>query len=147
VIPETAELEGTLRTLSEPVRALLRTEIARVCEHTALAHGCTAEVTIVPGYPVTVNDDGASADLARVGARVLGETRCVDMPSPLMGAEDFAYVLGRVPGALAFVGARPEGVDPDTAPPNHSNRVVFDESAMAAGVAMHVGIARAALAR
>ncbi|TCK27186.1 M20 metallopeptidase family protein [Pseudonocardia endophytica] len=147
VIPETAELEGTMRTLSEPVRALLRTEITRVCEHTALAHGCTAEVTIVPGYPVTVNDDGASADLARVGARVLGAARCVDMPSPLMGAEDFAYVLGRVPGALAFVGARPDGLDPDTAPPNHSNRVVFDESAMASGVAVHVGIARAVLAR
>ncbi len=146
VIPETAELEGTLRTLSEPVRTLLRGEIARVCEHTALAHGCTAEVTIVPGYPVTVNDDGASAALARVGARLLGASRCVDMPSPLMGAEDFAYVLGRVPGALAFVGARPDGVDPDTAPPNHSNRVVFDESAMAAGVAVHAGIARAVLA-
>ncbi len=146
VIPETAELEGTLRTLSEPVRTLLRAEVARVCEHTALAHGCTAEVTIVPGYPVTVNDDGASADLARVSARVLGASRCVDMPSPLMGSEDFSYVLGRVPGALAFVGARPEGVEPDTAPPNHSNRVVFDESAMAAGVAVHAGLARAVLA-
>jgi hippurate hydrolase len=146
VIPETAELEGTLRTLSEPVRTLLRGEIARVCEHTALAHGCTAEVTIVPGYPVTVNDDRASTDLARTAARVLGTSRCVDMPAPLMGAEDFSYVLQRVPGALAFVGARPAGVDPDTAPPNHSNRVVFDESAMAAGVAVHVGVARAELA-
>ena len=146
VIPETAELEGTLRTLSEPVRTLLHGEIARVCEHTALANGCTADVTIVPGYPVTVNDDGASADLARIGARVLGGARCVDMPGPLMGAEDFSYVLQRVPGALAFVGARPGGVDPDSAPPNHSNRVVFDESAMAAGVAVHAGIARAVLA-
>ena len=147
VIPETAELEGTLRTLSEPVRDVLHGEITRVCEHIALAHGCTAEVTIVRGYPVTVNDDGAAADVARVGGRVLGASRCVDMPSPLMGAEDFSYVLERVPGALAFVGARPAGVDPDTAPPNHSNRVVFDESAMAAGVAVHAGLARAVLAR
>ncbi len=146
VIPETADLEGTLRTLSEPVRTLLHGEIRRVCEHTALAHGCTAEVTIVRGYPVTVNDDEASAGLARVGERVLGATRCVDMPSPLMGAEDFSYVLDRVPGALAFLGARPAGVDPDTAPPNHSNRVVFDESAMAAGVAVYAGLGRAVLA-
>ena len=63
-------------------------------------------------------------------------------PAPIMGAEDFSYVLQQVPGAIAFVGARPPDVDPATAPMNHSNRVVFDESAMAAGIATYVGVAR-----
>ncbi|MBW0105910.1 M20 family metallopeptidase [Pseudonocardia sp. KRD291] len=145
IIPETAQLEGTLRTLSEPVRAQLHTEIDRVCRHLALAHDCTAEVEIVPGYPVTVNDPGAAESLARVGAKVLGAPRCTPMQAPIMGAEDFSYVLRRVPGALAFLGGRPAGVAAETAPPNHSNRVVFDESALPSGVAVHAGLALAAL--
>ncbi|BBF99155.1 MULTISPECIES: M20 metallopeptidase family protein [Pseudonocardia] len=145
IIPETAELTGTLRTLSEPVRALLHTEIEQHCRHIALAHGCTAEVRIVRGYPVTVNDGPATAALVRVGERVLGDDACVPMVNPLMGAEDFSYVLDRVPGALAFLGARPPGTDPATAPPNHSNRVVFDEAAFPAGVAVYAGLALAAL--
>ena len=145
IIPETAELVGTLRTLSEPVRTVLHREIGQVCRHLALAHGCTAEVEIEPGYPVTVNDEGRADALARVATAVLGAPRSVPMPDPIMGAEDFSYVLERVPGALAFLGARPPGVDPDTAPPNHSNRVVFDESALPDGVAVYAGLALAAL--
>jgi hippurate hydrolase len=62
-----------------------------------------------------------------------------------MGAEDFSYVLAKVPGAIAFLGACPEDRDPDTAPANHSNRVVFDESAMVHGVALYAGFALQAL--
>jgi hippurate hydrolase len=63
-----------------------------------------------------------------------------------MGAEDFAYVLERVPGAMAFLGATPAGVDPRRAEPNHSNRVVFDEQAMATGIALYTKVALAHLA-
>ena len=63
------------------------------------------------------------------------------MPDPIMGSEDFSYVLARVPGALAFLGACPRGTDPSDSPPNHSNRVVFDEDAMVAGVALYAGYA------
>lgn len=144
VIPETALLTGTLRTLSEPVRTLLHQAVTEHCRHTALAYGCTAEVEIVPGYPVTRNDDRATAGLVRVAEKVLGRGACVAMPDPLMGAEDFSYVLDRVPGSLAFLGARPPSVDPALAPPNHSNRVVFDEAAFPAGVAVYAGLALAA---
>ena len=58
-----------------------------------------------------------------------------------MGAEDFSYVLAEVPGALAFLGGCPPGLEPVAAPPNHSNRVVFDEDAMAAGVALYAALA------
>jgi hippurate hydrolase len=62
-----------------------------------------------------------------------------------MAAEDFSYVLQRVPGALAFLGACPPGVEPADAPPNHSNRVHFDESALASGVATYAAFALDAL--
>jgi amidohydrolase len=146
VIPETAFMEGTLRTLSEATRAQLHEEIQRVCRYTALAHGCEAEVEIVPGYPVTVNDAGATERVEAVAASTLGADRLTTMATPIMGAEDFSYVLAEVPGALAFLGASPRGVDPAQAAPNHSNRVVFDEAAMATGVAMYAALALDALA-
>jgi amidohydrolase len=145
VIPESALMEGTLRTLSEPVRSLLHEEIRRVCRHIALAHGCSAAVEIEPGYPVTVNDETAVRRMVGVAGEVLGRRRVVTMPSPIMGAEDFSYVLQKVPGALAFLGACPPQADPATAPPNHSNRVIFDESAMAAGAAVYAALALDAL--
>jgi amidohydrolase len=145
VIPETAFMEGTLRTLSESVRSAVHQEIRQVCRHTALAYGCTAEVAIESGYPVTVNDDDAAERVGSLAGSVLGRERVATMPTPIMGAEDFSYVLAEVPGALAFLGGCPRGVDPGVAPPNHSNRVVFDEDSMAAGVAVYAGLALAGL--
>jgi hippurate hydrolase len=65
--------------------------------------------------------------------------RLEDVPD--MGAEDFSYVLQRVPGAMAHLGGRPADVEEATAPQNHSNRVVFDEASMAVGAALHAAVA------
>ena len=73
--------------------------------HVAAAHGCTAEVEIVPGYPVTVNDDAVGPHVVDVTTAALGARWASYMEDPLMGAEDFSYVLQRVPGAMAFLGA------------------------------------------
>ncbi|MGW4488652.1 M20 metallopeptidase family protein [Amycolatopsis sp. NPDC004368] len=145
IIPETAVLEGTIRTLSESTRALVRAEIPRVCESVGAAHGCRVLADVEPGYPPTVNDVGAAAEVLGVGARVLGAANVTEIPHPIMGAEDFSYVLQRVPGAFAFLGACPPGVEPEDAPANHSNRVIFDEAAMASGVALYAGFALDAL--
>ena len=67
------------------------------------------------------------------------------MAHPMMGAEDFAYVLQKVPGAMAFLGASPEGGDYRTCCALHSNRMVLSESAMARGIAMHCAMAEAML--
>jgi len=141
IIPETAELEGTIRALSEYTRIKLHAEVRRVCEHVAAAHGCAATVTIENGYPVTVNDDEVTPQVIDLARRVLGKRHAEPMPDPLMGAEDFSYVLATVPGAMAFLGACPPGHDPDAAPANHSNRAVFDEAAMVHGVALYAGFA------
>jgi amidohydrolase len=141
VIPETAQLDGTLRTVSPRVRGDAHAGVRRVAENVAAAHDMTAEVTIAEGYPVTVND-GAAADEVLATARwLVGEPRAVAMPDPVMGAEDFSYILERVPGAMAFLGTRPPGVAAPQVAPNHSNRMVLDESAMATGVALYAAAA------
>ena len=141
IIPETAFVEGTIRTASEATRALVHAGVRRVVEGICAAHGAIAELEIIPGYPVTLNDPGFTAFAAEVAAEVLGTDAVVELASPIMGAEDFSYVLQRVPGAMFFVGARPPEEDPATAPQNHSNRVVFHEPAMAVGAAVYAAVA------
>jgi len=141
IIPETAFVEGTIRTASEATRALVHAGVRRVVEGICAAHDATAELEIIPGYPVTINDPAFTAFAAAVAAEALGAGAVVELASPIMGAEDFSYVLQRVPGAMFFVGARPPEEDPATAPQNHSNRVVFHEPAMAAGAAVYAAVA------
>ncbi|MEO8811425.1 MAG: M20 family metallopeptidase [Caulobacteraceae bacterium] len=145
IIPEEARLWGTLRTQSERTRALAREEIRRVAQNIAAAHGATCEVTIDAGFPVTVND-GRVTNLAERTARTLfGEGGWVTMAHPMMGAEDFSYVLQKLPGAMAFLGAAPEGGDYRTCCALHSNRMTLDETVMARGIAMHCAMAEAML--
>jgi hippurate hydrolase len=109
IVPGSAELLGTLRTLSEVTRQRLHEDFRRIVTHVAAAHGLTAEATVEEGYPVTTNDDRA-VDLARLCARSLGgDDPWMELPAPIMGAEDFAYVLREIPGAMAFLGVAPEG--------------------------------------
>jgi hippurate hydrolase len=145
IIPEFARLWGTCRTLSERTRATALEGIERVVRHIAEAHGAEADISIDRGYPVTVND-GRMVDLAeRVATRLFGEPGWIRMPHPMMGAEDFSYLLQKTPGAMAFLGASPEGGDFRTCCALHSNRMVLDERAMAHGIAMHCAMAEAML--
>jgi amidohydrolase len=145
IIPETAELQGTVRTLSDRSRALVQSEIPKVCEHIAAAHGCTTRFRIDTGYPSTNNDATVAPRVLELAGALLGQKNSSLMAEPLMASEDFSYVLQQVPGALAFLGACPPGVTPDEAAPNHSNRVHFDESAFAHGVALYAAFALDAL--
>jgi amidohydrolase len=146
VIPDTAFLEGTIRTLSAARRADVVASVGRVATHVGAAHGLTVEYEHEQGYPVTVNDVDATAQVLDAAAELLGDRASCLLPAPLMGAEDFSYVLQRVPGAMAFLGACPPGLDPETAPANHSNLVVFDEEPLPAGVALYAQMAMRALA-
>ena len=96
---------------------------------------------IEQGYPITVNDADFAELVRTVATDLVGGDAVVVPDAPVMGAEDFSYVLQQVPGAMAHLGARPADVDPATAPQNHSNRVVFDEPAMAVGAALHAAVA------
>ncbi len=144
IIPETVEMLGTLRTTSEAARETAHQGIRRVAENIAAAHSCEAAVAIRRGYPVTVNDPGF-VDFARgVATELLGADNYIPMPAPFMGAEDFSYVLQRMPGCMMFLGVMPEGCgdgDHEHVASCHSNRMILNEEAMAAGIAMHAAVA------
>jgi amidohydrolase len=144
VIPETATLLGTVRTVSETTRERVLAGVRRVAEGIAVAHGATAEVAITPGYPVTVNDADFAGFVLDTARDLLGADHVREMGHPIMGSEDFSYVLQRVPGAMVNIGTRP---DSGPAYPNHSNRMLVNESALAAGIAMHVAVALRFLGR
>jgi len=120
--------------------------VQRLATHVAAAHEMTLEWEHIVGYPVTVNDARVAAQVLDTAAELLGERATSLMTAPVMGAEDFSYVLQRVPGAMAFLGACPPGLEPESAPANHSNLVVFDEEPLPAGVALYAQMALRALA-
>ncbi|MEA1084340.1 M20 family metallopeptidase [Sphingomonas sp. CD22] len=145
IIPGEVRMLGTLRTLSEATRTTMRAAIKRIAENIAAAHGATAEAWIDEGYPVTVNDPRGAALIEQVAGE-LGQP-FAPMPQPMMGAEDFSYVLRKFPGAFAFLGVAPAGSDPATNPPLHNTRMTIEESVMAKGVAMHCAMATRYLER
>ncbi len=138
VIPEDARILGTVRTVSAEARGKVEEHLRQLVKGVAEAHGVEAKIHVFHGYPVTVNHAGFASFAEEVGGAVLGPDRVAPLEVPVMGAEDFSYILERVPGAMVFLGARP-GEGP--AAPLHSNRMVLDEAAMAAGVALHAGVA------
>jgi hippurate hydrolase len=141
VIPESAELFGTIRTISERTRSAVLDDVRRLAEGIAGAHGAEAEVELGFGYPVTVNDIDAAGFALDTARQILGDAAAVEMPTPIMGAEDWSYVLQEVPGCMAFLGTRPPDATGNHVAPNHSNRMVLDEGAMTAGIATYSAVA------
>jgi amidohydrolase len=146
VIPEDVIMRGTVRAVSKSSRRRALEGIERVVTGIASAHDMTATLTIEPGYPPTVNDEGFAGFALAVAADLLGAANTGRMPAPVMGAEDFSYVLEQTPGALAFLGVCPPGVRPAQAHSCHSNRMLLDEDAMRAGIALHCAVAERYLA-
>ncbi len=141
IIPDSVEMMGTIRTLSPERRKVIRETIARVAENVARAHGCEAEVRFIDGFPATINDARAVSLGKEVALALGGDTPWADRPAPTMGAEDFSYVLEKVPGAMFFLGAAAEGVDWKGCCGLHSSRMVLDESVMPLGSAFLAGCA------
>jgi amidohydrolase len=141
VIPETATIIGTIRAVSERTRSLLHDGINRVAEGIVAAHGMEVEVDLHIGYDVTVNNEDKASFAADVATAVSGDRNVRIMDHPVMGAEDFSYVLNRVPGAMMFLGLMPEGMDIMKAAPNHSNRAIYEETHMRRGIAVYSSLA------
>lgn len=139
VIPESVDMLGTLRSTSERSRAKAHEGIKRIATQIAMAHEMEAEVELSLGYPVTVNHPDF-VDFARgTLEQLFGEGAYIPMKTPMMGAEDFSYLLERWPGAMFFLGVKPD--NPSLAAPCHSNRMILNEESMAYGIAAHAAIA------
>jgi amidohydrolase len=142
-IPEVATMKGTFRTFSEDVRAQIRRRLPELVLGIAGALRAAATTKLIPGYPVLVNPAESVAFVRATVAAVLSSEALFDM-EPAAGAEDFSYVLQRVPGAFFFLGVR----DPAWAElrPNHSPRFDMDESALPVGAALMAATAMRFLA-
>ena len=139
VIPQTARLKGTTRTLTEAVRDLAETRIRAIAEATCAAYGAKASVDYRRGYPVTVNHPEQTDFIAKVAAEVGAGERAVDTTIvPLMGSEDFSYMLESRPGAYIFMG------NGDTASVHHP-KYNFNDEAIPYGVSLWAKVIETAM--
>lgn len=138
IIPDEAELVGTMRSFTEEVRETLRTRLREVLDGVARAAGCRLKLDLRHGYPATVNDARAVETARRAAGRAFGEAN-VHEPAPLAASEDFSYILRERPGAFVLVGAG--NAEREITAPHHSPRFDIDESALPRGAEMLTRIA------
>ncbi|MBY8822619.1 M20 metallopeptidase family protein [Sphingomonas colocasiae] len=141
VIPHSASMAGTVRTLSPERRASVQEGLTRLATGIAAAHGARADVSFDPGFPVTRCDPAAVAFGKAVSQSLFGDDAWMALDAPIMGAEDFSYVLDRVPGAMFFLGAAEAGADWTRCCGLHSGHMILDERVMARGGALLAGLA------
>ena len=103
MIPQTAELKGTVRSLNAETRALLEKRVREVVAGVAQMTGAKISLAYERGYPVTINHASQTDFASSVAREIAGESGVAEMP-PEMGAEDFAYMLEQRPGAFIFCG-------------------------------------------
>ncbi|MGB3832350.1 MAG: M20 aminoacylase family protein [Mesorhizobium sp.] len=139
VIPETAEIAGTVRTLKKEVARKAEERIRALCAGLAASFGAAIEVDYDANYPVTFNHERETVFAADVAAAVAGEAQVHRAIQPLMGGEDFSYMLEARPGAFIFVG------NGDTAGLHHP-AYDFNDEAIAHGMSYWVRLAETALA-
>jgi hippurate hydrolase len=104
VIPEIAELNGTVRTFKTEVQDLVEARLSAIVKAIAEAHGAKAELAYTRGYPPTVNHEAETLRAQTAAAEVLGDARIHRNAPPRMGAEDFSYMLMKRPGAFIGIG-------------------------------------------
>jgi amidohydrolase len=126
IIPDSADFEATVRTLSETQRAKVQQVLPRVLHGVAAAHGVEVDIDYRLGYPVTVNDETEHAFAVEVVRDLFGPDAWQPKVDPELGAEDMSFVMNEVPGAYLTLGTCPD--DHETAPDNHSPRAAFDDA-------------------
>jgi amidohydrolase len=141
IIPDTATIEATVRTLTPEQRKRAAAAIERRVRGIAAANGCQLDFTWNEGYPSTVNDPKMAGYVATIARQTLGENRFIPVAKPSMGGEDFSYYLKKVPGCFFLVGVEP--ADCKTAYPTlHSDCYDFTDAALEVGMKMFLALVR-----
>jgi amidohydrolase len=141
IIPERAEMLGTIRSLSVEDEKMLIDRIKTIATKTAEAGGATVEIKIPYSnhYPVTYNDPALTEKMLPSLEKVAGAENVKLIP-PITGAEDFSFFQEKVPGLFFFLGGMPKGADPKTAPSHHTPDFFIDESSFKLGVKALTGL-------
>ena len=141
IIPDRVVLDGTVRSFDETDHRNLPVWIRRAIVNTAAAYGCEAEIDYQVGYPSTINNPEVVAIGKDVVRKLLGnDALAPDLPTPPIG-EDFAFYTLKVPAAFAWLGCRPEGVEPGDMPALHNDRFIPDPKCFPYGIRYTVSMA------
>jgi len=135
IIPDEVKLEGTIRTFDEGMRQKIFADLKNVATHVSAAHGAKVEASVPDndGNPVTVNDPDLTARMLPSLQAAVGADNVITPPLQ-MGAEDFSFYAREVPSMFFFVGSTAKGIDPVTAPSNHSPEFMLDEASLDVGL-------------
>lgn len=133
IIPESVKMIGTIRTLTREQRIFVHKRIEAIARNIAIANQCEAEVKIIPGYPVTANDEALTQLMIPTFIESVGKEMVQEVPV-VMGAEDFSYYQEKVPGLFFFLGGRPPETPVEAAAPHHTPDFYLDESGFKNGV-------------
>lgn len=140
IIPETAVLRGTMRSLNPEVLGRIADAVRRVAERTAQAFRATAEVHLGSApYPPLYNDPEMAQFLRETVAETLGPEHLTELEKPNMAAEDFAFYLQKAPGAMFYVGVKPNAVE--AYPLLHNPHYDFTDAALAPAMQTMAGLA------
>ncbi len=134
VIPDEVVMSGTIRTLDNEVRASVPTLMKRMVEHTALASGGEGEFRLTAGYPPVINEERATAFVRDALFDIMGKEKVIEIPDPVMGGEDFAYYIEKIPGSFFRLGIGDR-------PALHNSRFDFNDEAIPFGMRAMAGIA------
>ncbi len=138
VIPAEVTLEGTLRALSNETKDYLETRLTQLVHHTAEAFGATATIDFFGGYPLLENDREWAGFVKEIGVSELGKENVRTDYPPSLGAEDFAFYLGKIPGLFWWLGL---GSKHGEYVPLHNPNFDFNDDAIKLGVAIHCRLA------
>jgi amidohydrolase len=143
VIPDAAQLKGTIRTLNEDTRSHVEEEFHRVVGATANALGGRAEIDWHVGYPTTINDEALTRRFQRLAEERVGETNLIEKPHASMGGEDFSFYGRHIPASFFLLGLKPP--DRPSCPLLHTPQFDFNDDAIPLGVSMMCRLALAPL--
>lgn len=141
VTPEVASFGATLRTFSDENFVALRKELTRLFNGIADSYGLEVEIEFPMASQVVINTAPEVERARALVTETYGEQRWVTLEHPIPGGEDFASILKKMPGAFIFLGACPPDVNHLTAPSNHSNKAVYDDSVLSEGAALLAALA------
>src|SRR5690606_24916145 len=140
VIPDEAQIIGTVRTLIPETRAMAEAELRRIITHTCRAMGAEADINWSSGYPVTRNHPEPTARFRAIARAAMGDAKVIDEPFPTMGGEDFAYYAQRIPSCFFFLGLKPPALEGDY-PPVHTPMFDFNDDALPIGIELMARLA------